>query len=72
MQKRWWCEKRRPTKRKRHRAWTVSYGLPPAAKMRGVLTLTDKGYKAKPLRRVFIDTSFQVLSNIELLKKQFI
>lgn len=24
----------------------------PAAKMRGVLTLTDKGYKAKPLRRV--------------------
>lgn len=27
----------------------------PAAKMRGVLTLTDKGYKAKPLRRVFIE-----------------
>lgn len=23
--------------------------------MRGVLTLTDKGYKAKPLRRVFIE-----------------
>ena len=55
MQKRWWCEKRRPTKRKRHRAWTVSYGLPPAAKMRGVLTMADKGYKAKPLRRVFIE-----------------
>ena len=30
--------------------WTT-----PAAKMRGVLTLTDKGYKAKPLRRVFIE-----------------
>ena len=27
----------------------------PASKMRGVLTLTDKGYKAKPLRRVFIE-----------------
>ena len=27
----------------------------PAAKMRGVLTLTDKSYKAKPLRRVFIE-----------------
>ena len=27
----------------------------PAAKMRGVLTLTDKGYQAKPLRRVFIE-----------------
>ena len=27
----------------------------PAAKMRGVLTLTDKGYKAKPMRRVFIE-----------------
>ena len=27
----------------------------PAAKMRGVLTLSDKGYKAKPLRRVFIE-----------------
>ena len=26
----------------------------PASKMRGVLTLTDKGYKAKPLRRVYI------------------
>ena len=26
----------------------------PVAKMRGVLTLTDRGYKAKPLRRVFI------------------
>lgn len=27
----------------------------PAAKMRGALTLTDKGYKAKPLRRVYIE-----------------
>lgn len=27
----------------------------PASKMRGVLSLTDKGYKAKPLRRVFIE-----------------
>ncbi|MBM6725392.1 group II intron reverse transcriptase/maturase [Pseudoflavonifractor phocaeensis] len=27
----------------------------PASKMRGVLTLTDKGYKAKPLRRVYIE-----------------
>ena len=27
----------------------------PASKMRGVLTLTDKNYKAKPLRRVFIE-----------------
>ncbi len=27
----------------------------PASKMRGVLALTDKGYKAKPLRRVFIE-----------------
>ena len=27
----------------------------PAAKMKGVLTLTDKGYRAKPLRRVYID-----------------
>ena len=27
----------------------------PAAKMRGVLSLTDKGYKAKPLRRVYIE-----------------
>lgn len=27
----------------------------PADKMRNVLTLTDKGYKAKPLRRVFIE-----------------
>lgn len=27
----------------------------PAAKMRGVMTLTDKGYKAKPLRRVYIE-----------------
>ena len=27
----------------------------PVSKMRGVLTLTDKGYKAKPLRRVFIE-----------------
>ena len=27
----------------------------PAAKMRGVLTLTDRGYKAKPLRRVYIE-----------------
>lgn len=27
----------------------------PASKMRGVLTLTDKGYKAKPLRRLFIE-----------------
>ena len=26
----------------------------PASKMRGVLTLTDKGYKAKPLRREYI------------------
>lgn len=26
-----------------------------ASKMRGVLTLTDKGYKAKPLRRVYIE-----------------
>ncbi len=30
--------------------WTT-----PASKMRAVLTLTDKGYKAKPLRRVYID-----------------
>lgn len=27
----------------------------PASKMRGVLSLTDKNYKAKPLRRVFIE-----------------
>ena len=27
----------------------------PAVKMRNVLILTDKGYKAKPLRRVFIE-----------------
>lgn len=27
----------------------------PASKMRGVLSLTDKGYKAKPLRRVYIE-----------------
>lgn len=27
----------------------------PSAKMRGVLRLTDKGYKAKPLRRVYIE-----------------
>ena len=27
----------------------------PASKMRGLLTLTDKNYKAKPLRRVFIE-----------------
>ena len=27
----------------------------PASKMRGVLTLTDKNYKAKPLRRVLIE-----------------
>ena len=27
----------------------------PTSKMRGVLTLTDKGYKAKPLRRVYIE-----------------
>ena len=27
----------------------------PASKMRGVLTLTDTGYKAKPLRRVYIE-----------------
>lgn len=27
----------------------------PAEKMRGVLTLTDTGYKAKPLRRVYIE-----------------
>lgn len=27
----------------------------PASKMRGVLTLTDRGYKAKPLRRVYIE-----------------
>ena len=27
----------------------------PASKMRGVLSLTDKSYKAKPLRRVFIE-----------------
>jgi len=27
----------------------------PALKMRAVLSLTDKGYKARPLRRVFID-----------------
>ena len=27
----------------------------PAAKMRGALTLTDKGYKAKPLHRVYIE-----------------
>ena len=27
----------------------------PAAKMRGALSLTDKGYKAKPLRRVYIE-----------------
>lgn len=27
----------------------------PPLKMRGVLTLTDKGYKAKPLRRVYIE-----------------
>lgn len=27
----------------------------PASKMRGVLTLTDKGYQAKPLRRVYIE-----------------
>ncbi len=27
----------------------------PAEKMRAVLSLTDKGYKAKPLRRVYID-----------------
>lgn len=30
--------------------WTT-----PAAKMSNVLTLTDKGYRAKPLRRVFIE-----------------
>ena len=27
----------------------------PASKMRGVLSLTDKNYKAKPLRRIFIE-----------------
>jgi len=27
----------------------------PASKMRAVLSLTDKGYKARPLRRVYID-----------------
>ena len=27
----------------------------PASKMRAVLSLTDKHYKAKPLRRVYID-----------------
>ena len=27
----------------------------PAAKMRGALNLTDKGYKARPLRRVYIE-----------------
>ena len=27
----------------------------PASKMRGALSLTDKGYKAKPLRRVYIE-----------------
>ena len=33
-----------------HELWKT-----PAAKMRGVKSLTDKGYKAKPLRRVYIE-----------------
>ena len=33
-----------------HELWKT-----PAAKMHGVKSLTDKGYKAKPLRRVYIE-----------------